>query len=70
MNKYKRDWSKRPTGCNKTISGMHIPTEKQFTQYEYGEVCRACGKIDDSPDYSFAKWLFGPKEKIDDSKPI
>lgn len=72
MNEYKKDWNSRPKGCNKTTSGMHIPSEKRLgdSVYEYVEYCKACGVIDDSPESSFRVWLFGPSQKINDSEPI
>ncbi len=60
----KGDWSNRPKGCSRTISGMHIPVYKIVEIGKMEISCSACAKIDDTDE--FRKWLFGDN-KIDDS---
>ncbi len=60
----KGDWNHRPTGCRKTISGMHIPKMRKLSYTTISVFCDACGLTDDVGE--FTKWLFGEGDKIDD----
>ncbi|MBU2018769.1 MAG: hypothetical protein KJ941_03905 [Bacteroidetes bacterium] len=63
-----KDWNKRPKGCRRTVSGMHIPRERNLDYYTIEFYCSACGLIDDTGE--FGEHLFGEPEKVDDTKPI
>ena len=61
-----KDWNKRPKGCKRTVSGMHIPADR-VENYQLIVYCSACGLIDDTG--KFWEWGHGKPKKIDDSQP-
>lgn len=58
----------RPKGCNKTISGRHVPAFRSPPGWmEIIEFyCSACGLIDDTG--KFQEYFYGKPKKIDDTK--
>ena len=59
-----RDKKLRPTGCKRTISGKHVPDEKQ-ENYTITFFCRVCGLIDDTG--KFQEYFYGKPKKVDDT---